>query len=260
MKFLEFEGRDPEDAILQAAAHFNVLQEELEIEIVSLGSSGLFGLLGGKKAKIRAAIKSATLAITEEQPAPTTEAQPEEKKAEHTEGETAAELTGNTEGENDLAPLAQEILTQMLQKMGETCTIHGSQEINQVNLVIEGEDAGLLIGKQGQTLEALQYLVTKILSKQTKKKPRVVIDIESYRERHKQSLIELAMKQGEKAKRLAKPVTLNPMNAHDRRIVHLALQQDKDIKTKSRGEGLYKKVIIYPAKKKRVMEAVSELE
>ena len=135
--------------------------------------------------------------------------------------------------------------------MGETCTIQGVQELNQINLIIEGEDAGLLIGKQGQTLEALQYLVTKILSKQTKKKPRVVIDIESYRERHKQSLVELALKHGAKAKRIGKPVTLNPMNAHDRRIVHLALQQDKEIKTKSRGEGLYKKIIIYPVKKKR---------
>lgn len=159
----------------------------------------------------------------------------------------------------DLTPQAQEILSQLLQRMGENCTIQGVQELNQINLIIEGEDAGLLIGKQGQTLEALQYLVTKILSKQTRKKPRVVIDIESYRERHKQSLVELALKHGAKAKRIGKPVTLNPMNAHDRRIVHLALQQDKEIKTKSRGEGLYKKIIIYPVKKKRAMEAVNEL-
>lgn len=244
MNFLEFEGKDPEDAILQAAAHFNVPQEELEIEIVSLGSSGLFGLLGGKKAKIRAAVKF-------------TGGDEEEISASETEAEETSQA--DTEADANLAPQAQEILTQLLQKMGETCTIHGVQEPHQVNLIIEGEDAGLLIGKQGQTLEALQYLVTKILSKQTKKKPRVVIDIESYRERHKQSLIELALKHGEKAKRLNKPVTLNPMNAHDRRIVHLALQQDKDIKTKSRGEGLYKKIIIYPVKKKRAMEVVNEL-
>ena len=243
MDFLEFEGKDPEDAILQAAAHFNVPPEELEIEIVSLGSSGLFGLLGGKKAKIRAAIKSAGGAI------------PVRERYEEPEEIPALEA----EEDVNLAPQAQEILTQLLQKMGETCTIQGLQELNQVNLIIEGEDAGLLIGKQGQTLEALQYLVTKILSKQTKKKPRVVIDIESYRERHKQSLIDMAVKQGAKAKRIGKPVTLNPMNAHDRRIVHLALQQDKDIKTKSRGEGLYKKIIIYPVKKKRAMEAVNEL-
>jgi spoIIIJ-associated protein len=243
MNFLEFEGKDPEDAISQAAAHFNVPQEELEIEIVSLGSSGLFGLLGGKKAKIRAAVKLASSVEKTEEI--------EEKAGEKTEFET--------EIDSDLAPQAQEILTQLLQKMGETCSIHAVQETNQVNLIIEGEDAGLLIGKQGQTLEALQYLVTKILSKQTQKKPRVVIDIESYRERHKQSLIELALKHGEKAKRIGKPVTLNPMNAHDRRIVHLALQQDRDIKTKSRGEGLYKKIIIYPVKKKRAMEVVNEL-
>ena len=76
-----------------------------------------------------------------------------------------------TEPEEDinLAPQATEILSQLLQKMGETCTIQGVQDLSQINLVIEGEDAGLLIGKQGQTLEALQYLVTKILSKHTKK-------------------------------------------------------------------------------------------
>ena len=243
MNFLDFEGKDPEDAISQAATYFNVPQEELEIEIVSLGSSGLFGLLGGKKAKIRAAIKSEISAAL-----PTAGYE-----------ETKDTFAGEPEEAIDLAPQAEEILTQLLQKMGETCTIQGVQELNQINLIIEGEDAGLLIGKQGQTLEALQYLVTKILSKQTKKKPRVVIDIESYRERHKQSLVELALKHGAKAKRIGKPVTLNPMNAHDRRIVHLALQQDKEIKTKSRGEGLYKKIIIYPVKKKRPMEAVNEL-
>jgi spoIIIJ-associated protein len=252
MNFLEFEGKDPEDAILQAAAHFNVPQEELEIEIISLGSSGLFGLLGGKKAKIRAALRSEKPkeAIQSEKPKEEIKTSPEQAPVKP-EGEMA--------GEVDLAPQAQEILTQLLQKMGETCSIHGVQEANQINLVIEGDDAGLLIGKQGQTLEALQYLVTKILSKQTQKKPRVVIDIESYRERHKQSLMELAFKHGEKAKRIGKPVTLNPMNAHDRRIVHLALQNDKEIKTKSRGEGLYKKIIIYPVKKKRAMEAVNDL-
>jgi spoIIIJ-associated protein len=252
MNFLEFEGKDPEDAILQAAAHFNAPQEELEIEIISLGSSGLFGLLGGKKAKIRAALRSAKPkeAIQSEKPKEEIKTSPEQAPVKP-EGEMAVEV--------DLAPQAQEILTQLLQKMGETCSIHGVQEANQINLIIEGDDAGLLIGKQGQTLEALQYLVTKILSKQTQKKPRVVIDIESYRERHKQSLMELAFKHGEKAKRIGKPVTLNPMNAHDRRIVHLALQNDKEIKTKSRGEGLYKKIIIYPVKKKRAMEAVNDL-
>jgi len=244
MNFVEFEGKDPEEAIAQAKAYFNVPPEELEIEIVSLGSSGLFGLLGGKKAKIRAAVKGAPEAVPEPaEPLAATDAPPEP------EGESGV----------DLAPLAQEVLATILIKMGETCSVSGVQKLNQIHLVVEGEDAGLLIGKQGTTLEALQYLVTKIVAKQSQRKPRIIIDIESYRERHKQSLIEMALKQGEKAKRSGKPVTLNPMNAHDRRIVHLALQPDKEVKTKSRGEGLYKKIIIYPVKKKRAMEVVNEL-
>lgn len=244
MNFMEFEGKDPEDAISQAIAHFNVPPEALEIEIISLGSSGLFGLLGGKKAKIRAAVKGTEPAS--EPPAPETAA-------------PAPPFALEEAGAGELAPLAQEVLATMLQKMGETCTVQGVQKPNQIHLIIEGEDAGLLIGKQGQTLEALQYLVTKIVAKQTQRRPRVVIDIESYRERHEQSLVEMALKQGEKAKRSGKPVTLNPMNAHDRRIIHLALQSDKAVKTKSRGEGLYKKIIIYPVKKKRAMEVASEL-
>ncbi len=242
MNFVEFEGKDPEDAISQAIAYFNVPPEDLEIEIVSLGSSGLFGLLGGKKAKIRAALK-----VTPEE---------EEIISPPADSGVAVEAA---EGEADLAPLAQEILATILEKMGENCSVQGTQKLNQIHLFVEGEDAGLLIGKQGQTLEALQYLVTKIVAKQSQRKPRIIIDIESYRERHKQSLIDLALKQGEKAKRSGKPVTLSPMNAHDRRIVHLALQSDKEVKTKSRGEGLYKKIIIYPVKRKRAMEAVNEL-
>jgi spoIIIJ-associated protein len=250
MNFVEFEGKDPEEAIAQAQAYFKVPPEELEIEIVSLGSSGLFGLLGGKKAKIRAAVKAAVVAAPEAVEA-----------AEAAEAAPAAGTPGEAEAEGgvDLAPLAQEVLATILEKMGENCSVQGVQKLNQIHLVVEGEDAGLLIGKQGTTLEALQYLVTKIVAKQSQRKPRIIIDIESYRERHKQSLIEMALKQGEKAKRSGKPVTLNPMNAHDRRIIHLALQPDKEVKTKSRGEGLYKKIIIYPVKKKRAMEVVNEL-
>lgn len=223
MNFLEFEGKDPEDAISQAVAYFKVPQEKLEIEIISLGSSGLFGLLGGKKAKIKAALKE------------------------------------EEETEEQLVAQASELLTTLLAKMGENCKVNGTMEADQILLSVEGEDAGLLIGKQGQTLEALQYLVTRMLAKKTKRKPKVIIDIESYRERHRNALIELALKQGEKAKRLGKPVTLNPMNAQDRRVIHLTLQADKDLKTKSRGEGLYKKVIIYPLKKKKEVGLESEI-
>jgi spoIIIJ-associated protein len=211
MEFLEFEGKSTEEAIANACAHFQVTSEQLEIEIVSVGSPGIFGL-GGRKARIRVALRE--------------------------------------EPEEDLLPRARKILEQVLIKMQESATVTATQEEDRIALLIATDDAGLLIGKQGQTLDALQYLVTKMLAKQTRKKVRISIDVEAYRARHNEALALLAQKYGEKVKRSGKSVTLNPMNPYDRRIVHMALQGDKDLKTVSRGEGLYKKVVISPAKKK----------
>ena len=215
MEFLEFEGKTTEDAIENACTHFQTSPEQLEIEILSVGSSGIFGL-GGRKAKIRAALRE--------------------------------------EPEEQLLPIAQELLEQLLAKMQEAATVQATQEEDRINLHIETADAGLLIGKQGQTLDALQYLVTKMLAKRSRHKVRIAIDVEAYRTRHDEALTHLALKYGEKVKRSGKSVILNPMNPYDRRIVHLALQRDKDLKTVSRGEGLYKKVVISPVKKKEGQE------
>lgn len=215
MEFLEFEGKTTEEAIENAAAHFQAPPEELEIEIVSVGSPGIFGL-GGRKARIRAARRA--------------------------------------EPEDDLLPLAREILEQVLAKMQEPGTVTATQEEDRISLLIATADAGLLIGKQGQTLDALQYLVTKMVAKQTRRKVRIAIDVEAYRARHNEALALLAQKYGEKVKRSGRPVTLNPMNPYDRRIVHMALQEDKDLKTISRGEGLYKKVVISPVRKRESRE------
>jgi spoIIIJ-associated protein len=216
MEFLEFEGKTTEDAIEQACVHFQLPSESLDIEIISVGSPGLFGL-GGRKARIRVALKG--------------------------------------EGDADMLPQAQGILEQILELMGEKAKVEGQvDEEERLNLSIDAEDAGLLIGKQGQTLEALQYLLTKMMAKKARRKVRVFIDIESYRARHQEALTQLALKSGEKAKKSGKPITLNPMNPHDRRIIHLALQGDRELKTMSRGEGLYKKVVVYPVRKKETQE------
>jgi spoIIIJ-associated protein len=223
MEFLEFEGKTTEEAIEQACAHFQLPPESLDIEIISVGSPGLFGL-GGRKAKVRVVLK-------------------------REEGE------GGGEADADLLPQAQELLERILELMGEKAKVLGRfDEEDRLSLGIDAEDPGLLIGKQGQTLEALQYLLTKMIAKKARRKVRVFIDIESYRARHQEALTQLALKSGEKAKKSGKPITLNPMNPHDRRIVHLALQGDKEVKTMSRGEGLYKKVVVYPMRKKEVQE------
>ena len=215
MEFQEFEGKGTEDAIEHACAHFQVTAEQLEIEILSVGSPGLFGL-GGRKARIRAALRE--------------------------------------ESEENLLTAAREILENLLEKMQEKATVSVEVEDDRISLRIETDDAGLLIGKQGQTLDALQYLVTKMLAKRSRRKVRIAIDVESYRARHNEALALLAQKYGEKVKKSGKSITLNPMNPYDRRIVHMALQEDKDLKTTSRGEGLYKKVIISPVRKKEGQE------
>jgi spoIIIJ-associated protein len=215
MEFKEFAGKSTEEAIESACDHFQVPPEQLEIEIVSVGSTGIFGL-GGRKAKIRAALRQ--------------------------------------EQEESLLPRAQEVLEKLLELMGESATVTAQQEEDRLSLHIETEDAGLLIGKQGQTLDALQYLVTKILAKKSRHKVRVAIDVEAYRARHHQALASLAQKYGDKVKKSGKAITLSPMNPYDRRIVHLALQGDKELKTTSRGEGLFKKVVISPAKRREGQE------
>jgi len=215
MEFQEFEGKSTEEAIENACAHFQVSPEQLEIEIVSVGSPGIFGL-GGRKAKIRAALRE--------------------------------------ESEELLLTSAKEILETLLERMQEKASVGVLQEDDRISLRIETDDAGLLIGKQGQTLDALQYLVTKMLAKKSRRKVRIAIDVEAYRARHNEALAHLAQKYGEKVKKSGRPIILSPMNPYDRRIVHMALQGDKELKTMSRGEGLYKKVVISPAKKKEGQE------
>jgi spoIIIJ-associated protein len=218
MEFQEFEGKSTEEAIENACAHFQVSPEQLEIEIVSVGSPGLFGL-GGRKAKIRAALRE--------------------------------------ESEELLLSSAKEILETLLERVQEKATVSVHQEDDRISLRIETDDAGLLIGKQGQTLDALQYLVTKMLAKKSRRKVRITIDVEAYRARHNEALAHLAQKYGEKVKKSGRPIILSPMNPYDRRIVHMALQDDKELKTMSRGEGLYKKVVISPARKKEGQEGAA---
>ncbi|MBW1860819.1 MAG: KH domain-containing protein [Deltaproteobacteria bacterium] len=111
---------------------------------------------------------------------------------------------------------------------------------------IEGDKSGLLIGRRGKTLDALQFIVNKIVNKALERRIRVVVDSENYRQRMEESLTLLALSMGDKAKRIKKPVTTNPLNPHDRRIVHIALKEDEKLDTKSQGEGLLKKIIIIP--------------
>lgn len=143
-----------------------------------------------------------------------------------------------------------EIATEFLKKVFEAMelTVKINMEINEeegvVNIDLVGDDMGILIGKRGQTLDSLQYLVSLVINKESEKYLRVKLDTENYRERRKATLENLAKNIAYKVKRIKKPVALEPMNPYERRIIHSALQNDKFVTTKSEGEEPYRHVVV----------------
>jgi spoIIIJ-associated protein len=228
METYEFEGKTTEEAIQNAARELNLPEEELNIDVLEPGSAGIFGLVGGRKAKIKVTLKP-----------------PSELEEEEEEEEPEAGVRKEEPQENDVT-FAKRTLEEILALIPVEATIAASRGEGRINLRIQGDRSGLLIGRKGKTLDALQFLVNKIVSKALDKKIDVVIDSENYRRRREDSLTQLALKMGDKAKRIKKPVTTNPMNPHDRRLVHLALKDDQHLETRSRGEGLLKRVVIIP--------------
>jgi spoIIIJ-associated protein len=192
----------------------NLKKDEVDIEIVEPGSAGIFGLVGGRKAKIIVSTAKGS-------------------------GETPDNINGLA-----VAKAALENILALIPVEG--TTVNAEQIDGTISLNIKGDTSGLLIGRKGRTLDALQFIVNKIVNKTLEKRAQVVIDSENYRERRRDSLIEMALRMGDRAKKTRKPVATNILNPHDRRIVHLALRDDKGLDTKSRGEGILKKVLIIP--------------
>jgi spoIIIJ-associated protein len=226
MDTYEFEGKTTEEAIQNAARELDLPVEELNIDVIEPGSAGIFGLVGGRKAKIKVTLKT-----------------PSELEEEE-EGQESGER--REEPQDDDANFARRTLEEILALIPVEATVAASRGEARITLRVQGDRSGLLIGRKGKTLDALQFLVNKIVGKALDKKLDVVIDSENYRRKREDSLTQLALKMGDKAKRIKKPVTTNPMNPHDRRLIHLALKDDEHLDTRSRGEGLLKRVVIIP--------------
>lgn len=139
---------------------------------------------------------------------------------------------------------AIEFLEEMLDKMNVVAQFKTKLSNNTLNLEIVGDNMGVLIGKRGQTLDAIQYLVSLVVNKDRDEYIRVVLDTENYRKKRKQTLIKLANKLAYKAKSTGRNVVLEPMNPYERRIIHAALQNHPQVITKSKGEEPFRKVVI----------------
>ena len=141
---------------------------------------------------------------------------------------------------------ARKFLEDVFHAMGisATATVVFDQENSTVDINIDGDEMGVLIGKRGQTLDSLQYLISLVINKNSENYIKVKLDTENYRARRKETLENLAKNIAFKVKRTRKPVSLEPMNPYERRIIHSALQNDKYVETYSEGEEPYRKVVI----------------
>ena len=145
--------------------------------------------------------------------------------------------------------IAKQLTIELLERMGVKTEVEVFLKEGVLYLEIKGDQEGILIGKHGRTLESLQLLINRMVNKRLKNAMRVILDIDDYRKRRTDSMVQMAQRLGEKAKKTGHSLTVGPFNAHDRRIIHVTLKGDPSLKTESLGEGELKKVKIIPTKK-----------
>jgi spoIIIJ-associated protein len=143
---------------------------------------------------------------------------------------------------------ARELLEQILDVMELKVDMDIEENKHGIFISMQGTDLGILIGRRGETLDALQYLVNLSANKNQEQKQRIILDVEGYRRRREETLKNLALKLAEKAKQKGRNVVLEPMNSQERRIIHTTLQSRNDIYTFSEGEDPYRKIVISPRK------------
>jgi len=241
MDYVEIEGSNVEEAIEAALEQLGVTREEAAIEIISDTAKGLFGF-GGRRARVRARrcapVGSAREALPAARP-PENEAPPAAVPVSETSASTAAAA-------RDPLQRAREILEEILCLMRFQVHVRADPAPEHPQLTITGAVPGSLIGRRGQTLDALEYLVNRMTACAGDLHARISIDAADYRARRTQSLQDLAHRMAHQARRRGRAVTLNPMSPRDRRIVHMALQEESTLITQSFGEGRFRQIRIIP--------------
>lgn len=254
---VEFEGKNVKDALKRAGEALGLSVDRIGYDIVSHGSSGIFGLVGVKKARIR--ISATTDAPSADGAAGKAGTRKNRTKIiGFSDNDPGARDDRGQEGAASWQPVPDADITPEI--IAHSCTalkhIAGAISDNidvtaecidgRLVLNLVGGNSGALIGKRGQTLEAIQYLVEKIINKGRDDRVRILVDAEGYLEGRRTNLEQLANRMADKAKQKGRPTTIGQMNAHDRRIIHLALKDDASVRTQSVGEGHFRKLVIYP--------------
>lgn len=253
MAFVEKTAKTVEEAVAAALSELNITAEEAVIEVLEEGKKGLFGFFG-KDAKVRVTAKEVVVEETVvetvvEEAAPVVETVVETEVKEEapvaTEERVAREPKKFVVSDESVAK-AREFLQKVFNAMKIDVVMEKFVNKNDgsVTFKLHGADMGILIGKHGQTLDSLQYLTNLVANKNSAERVRVIIDVEDYRDRRIETLNRLAYRLADKVKRSGERVALEPMNPHERKIIHMALQNDRRVTTLSEGDEPYRHVVI----------------
>ena len=213
---IEKTGKSVEEAINMALVDLNCTRGDAEIEILEAPAKGFLGLLGAKQARVRVWKKEGSPAGAED---------------------------------NELYPddAIAHFIVKVVGHIGISASVSKQEDDEAVTYTITGNNMGAVIGRRGDTLDAIQYLSNKLAGKKKEDgKKRILIDSENYRQRRQDTLVRLALRLASKAKRSGRRVVLEPMSPMERRIIHMALQNDPEIKTQSEGGDPYRRMAIYP--------------
>ncbi len=206
MEYIEISAKTVSEAITEACQKFGVTSDKLDYQVIEEGFSGFLGI-GSKPAVIKASVKNEEISV--------------EDKAKRFLNDVFAAMN-----------------------MGVVVSVKYDETAEEMDIDLSGDEMGVLIGKRGQTLDSLQYLVSLVVNKESDNYIRVKLDTENYRERRKETLENLAKNIAYKVKRTRRPISLEPMNPYERRIIHSALQNDKYVTTYSEGEEPFRKVVV----------------
>lgn len=265
MKQVETEGETLDEAIAKALSLLGVERDEVSLDILAQEKAGLLGF-GRQNARVRVAVRTAVAAVPDEAASDSDsghgarESEPVDAAVEVDAPGIAAGLPGSDEPATDPSADADEsvgearkvgvdVLTEILRLMGvdSRVVVKPGHDSKEVVLDIQGDSGALLIGRRGQTLEALQHVVSRIVAEKVGPDgPQPVVDAEDYRGRRVRSLEDMALRLGEKAKRSRKTQSIDALNARDRRVVHMALKDDPWLTTKSQGQGAFRRLLIVP--------------
>ena len=239
MNFIEKSAKTIDEAVELALKELNVGRDQVDVEVLEQPSKGIFGLIGSRLAKVKVVVKEQPK--EKEKEAPRAKEVRETKEAKHIR-ENVPGMPATLEDKN----AAQKFLREVLDAMDIRAEIRVKCNGDCLYINLSGPKMGIIIGRRGQTLDSLQYLVSLVVNKDKSKESyvKVILDTEDYRRKREETLVRLAKRLADGVVKTGKKVELEPMNPYERRIIHSALQNNDKIATYSEGEEPYRKVII----------------